>query len=60
MNLNYRNFKIILYILEIVKKNSDKGFINVDNGSRGDTHWCCFVVKDKKILLFRQFRWPTG
>ena len=25
---------------------SDKGFINIDNGSQGGTHWTCFVVKD--------------
>ena len=27
---------------------SDKGFVNVDNGSQGGTHWTCFIVKDKK------------
>ena len=27
---------------------SDKGFVNIDNGSRGGTHWTCFMVKDIK------------
>ena len=26
---------------------SDKGFINIDNGSQGGNHWTTFVVKDK-------------
>ena len=25
---------------------SDKGFVNVDNGSQGGTQWTCFIVKD--------------
>ena len=29
---------------------SDKGFLNIDNGSMGGSHWTCFIVK--KILLF--------
>ena len=27
---------------------SDKGFIKIDNGSQGGTHWTCFIVKDIK------------
>ena len=27
---------------------SDKGFINIDIGSQGGTHWCAFYVKDNK------------
>ena len=27
---------------------SNKGFVIVDNGSQGGTHWTCFIVKDKK------------
>ena len=27
---------------------SDKGFVNIDNGSQGGTHWTCFAVKDNK------------
>ena len=37
------------------KKNSDKGFVNIDNGSQGGTHWRCFIVKDKKSLHFDLF-----
>ena len=35
--------------------NSDKGFINIDNGSRGGTHWCCFILKDNKSFYFDSF-----
>ena len=31
---------------------SDKGFVNIDNGSRGGTHWTCFIVKDNKSYYF--------
>ena len=31
---------------------SDKGFVNIDNGSQGGTHWTCFIVKKKLIILF--------
>ena len=34
------------------KINSDKGFVNIENGFQGGTHWTCFIVKDKKIILF--------
>ena len=34
---------------------SDKGFINIDNGSQGGTHWTCFVVKDNKSYYFDSF-----
>ena len=27
---------------------SNKGFINIDNGSRGGTHWNCFIINDNK------------
>ena len=27
---------------------SDKGFINIDNGSMGGSHWTCFIVKDNE------------
>ena len=30
----------------------DKGSINIDNGSRGGTHWNCFTVKDSKSFNF--------
>ena len=34
---------------------SDKGFINIDNGSKRGTHWTCFIVKDKKSYYFDSF-----
>ena len=34
---------------------SDKGFVFVDNGSRGGTHWTCFIVKEKKSFYFDSF-----
>ena len=34
------------------KKNSDEGFVNIDNGSQGGTHWTCFIVKDNKSYYF--------
>ena len=30
------------------KIHSDKGFVNIDNGFQGGTHWTCIIVKDKK------------
>ena len=34
---------------------SDRGFINIDNGSRGGSHWTCFIVKDNKSYYFDSF-----
>ena len=34
---------------------SVKGFVNVDNGSQGGTHWTCFIVKDSKPYYFDSF-----
>ena len=28
---------------------SDRGFVNIDDGRMGGSHWTCFIVKDKKI-----------
>ena len=28
------------------KKYSDKGFVNIDNGSMNGSHWICFEAKD--------------
>ena len=28
------------------KTDSDKSFVNIDNGSQGGSHWTCFIVKD--------------
>ena len=35
---------------------SDKGFINIHNGSMGGNHWTCFYIKDKKSFYFDSFR----
>ena len=34
---------------------SDKGFVNIDNGSQGGSHWTCFIVKDNKSFYFDSF-----
>ena len=37
------------------KKYADKGFVNIDDSSRGGTHWTCFLIKDKKSYYFVSF-----
>ena len=37
------------------KINSEKGFVNLDNGIIGGSHWTCFIVKDKKSYYFDSF-----
>ena len=34
---------------------SDKGFVNIDDGGMGGSHWTCFIVKDKKSHYFDSF-----
>ena len=34
---------------------SEKGFVNIDNGSQGGTHSTCFIVKDNKSHYFDSF-----
>ena len=34
---------------------SDKGFVNIDNGSMGGSHWTCFLVKNNKSFYFDSF-----
>ena len=34
---------------------SDRGFVNIDNGSHGGTQWTCFKVKEKKSYYFDSF-----
>ena len=34
---------------------SDKGFVNIDNGSQGGSHWCVYYIKDNKSYLFDSF-----
>ena len=48
MSHNYRNFIIWSIYPRDCKIYSDKGFVNIDNGSQGGTHWTCFIVKDNK------------
>ena len=35
---------------------SDKGFVNINNGSQAGTHWTCFIVEDSKSYYFDSFR----
>ena len=37
------------------KTYSVKGFINMNNGSQGGTHWTCFYIKDHKPFCFDSF-----
>ena len=37
------------------KVHSDKGFVNIDDGLMGGTHWTCFIVKDNKSFYFDSF-----
>ena len=34
---------------------SYEGFVNIDNGSQGGSHWCIFIVKDNKSYYFDSF-----
>ena len=34
---------------------SDRGFVNIDNGSQSGTHWTCFYIKNKKSYYFDSF-----
>ena len=34
---------------------SDKGFVNIDDGRLGGTHWVCFIIKDNKSYYFDSF-----
>ena len=37
---------------------SDKGFVNIDDGSQNGTHWTCFIVKGNKSYYFDSFGGP--
>ena len=37
------------------KLHSDRGFVNIDNGSQGGTHWTCFILKGKTSYYFDSF-----
>ena len=34
---------------------TNKGFINIENGAQGGTHWTCFHVKHSKSFYFESF-----
>ena len=34
---------------------SDGGFVKIDNGIMGGSHWICFTVKDNKSFYFDIF-----
>ena len=48
-----------VYNYPIYSKNSkiysDKGFVNIDDGRMGGSHWTCFIVKDNKSYYFDSF-----
>ena len=50
------NYKIYLRDFKII---TDKGFVNIDKGSMGGTHWTCFIVKDNKSYYFDPFGGQT-
>ena len=37
------------------KISSDQGFVNIDNGRMGGSHWTCFIVKDINSYYFDSF-----
>ena len=37
------------------KFHSDKGFVNIDNGSAGGTHGTCFIKKENESYYFDSF-----
>ena len=37
------------------KIHSDRGFVNIDDGRLGGTHWACFYMKDNKSFYFDSF-----
>ena len=34
---------------------SDRGFVDIDDGSQGGSHWCVFYIKDNKSCYFDSF-----
>ena len=55
MNLNKQrvyNYKIYPRDSKIY---SDKGFVNINNGSMGGSHWTCFYIKGNKSYSFDSF-----
>ena len=37
------------------KNYSNRGFVNIDNGTMGGPHWTCFIVKNIKSFYFDPF-----
>ena len=37
------------------KRISNKGFVNIDNGSQRGTHCTCFIVKENKSFYFDSY-----
>ena len=37
------------------KMYSDEGFVNIDNGSMGGTHWTSFIIIDNKSFYYDSF-----
>ena len=37
---------------------SDKGFVNIDDGRLGGSHWTSFIVKDNELCYFDSFGAP--
>ena len=33
----------------------DKAFVDIDNGSQGDTHWTCFIIKITNLIILKVF-----
>ena len=34
---------------------SDKGFVNIDNGSLGGSYWTCFIIKHTSSYFYDSF-----
>ena len=34
---------------------SDKGFVNIDDGSQGFSHWVCFIIENNKSFHYDSF-----
>ena len=49
-----RVYNYLIYLRDS-KIYSDKGFVNIDNGAQGGTHWTCFIVKNNKSFYFDSF-----
>ena len=55
MNELQRNYNYLISPRDS-KINSNKGFVIIDNGFQGGTHWTCYYTKDNKSFYFDSFR----